>query len=99
MSNTALDYQLPAFMGLLNHSFKKAIAFRDGANNPEVDYKVDIQARSGDYFVTLATELDKLGSTIPDYRTRAAIEEIVSDLIYLQDNYTITKRAHDELAN
>lgn len=61
----------------------------------ETDYEVDALVRSGDYFVTLATILDQLGGGIKDYHVRSNIEELVSELIYLQDNYQITKAKKD----
>lgn len=61
---------------------------RDGQDS-EIEYALDSEARSGDYFVTLATRLDELARQVPDYAARARIEDVVSDLIYLQDRYDI----------
>jgi len=53
--------------------------------------KILAEVRSGDYFVTLATALDSLCGRLDEYEARVELEGIISDLIYLQDNYQITK--------
>jgi hypothetical protein len=63
---------------------------RDG--DEEIEFTLESEVRSGDYFVTLATRLDELARSIPDYPTRARLEDVVSDLIYLQDRYSIAKK-------
>jgi hypothetical protein len=84
MNNT---YTLRPFSGVLNHSWSKAQLVRDG----ERTFPLEAEVRSGDYFVTLAMKLDILGRDTEDLRVRAALEDIVSDLIHLQDNYAIIK--------
>ena len=56
-----------------------------------INRELEAQVRSGDYFISLATTLDGLSKHIEDYPTRAKIEDIVSDLIYLYDHYEIDK--------
>jgi hypothetical protein len=55
-------------------------------------YDLEAQVRSGDYFITLATILDLLAKESREYTTRVTLEDIVSDLIQLQDNYTINAK-------
>lgn len=90
MSNAAAVYQLSRVAGLMHNASYQTLFMRDG-EQVEVEYAIDAQVRSGDYFVTLATVLDQLSRQVPNYEERAQLEEVVSDLIYLQDNYTIVK--------
>ena len=53
---------------------------------------LEAQIRSGDYFIMLATTLDQLGKESEEYQTKEALEDIVSDLIHLHDNYTINAK-------
>jgi hypothetical protein len=86
---TSLHYAFPAFTGLLG----KAPLARDGEHpHDRGDFALDAMARSGDYFVTLASRLDALARTVEGYEERLQIEDIVSDLIYMQDNYQLTKK-------
>lgn len=90
-------YNLRPSLGLLQHSaLRRVRLFRDGdyAEFEEPDFSntapIEAQVRSGDYFITLATKLDWLGRNA-DLKTRLRLEDIVSDLIYLHDNYSIKK--------
>jgi len=74
----------------MNHSNFTATFFRDGEVSRK--YKIDAEVSSGDYFVTLATRLDQINNRLQEYHLRVEIEEIVSDLIYLQDTYGIIKK-------
>lgn len=91
MTSGVLSYQLSQFNGILDHGRKKTRLLRDGDDTP-IKMNVDVQVRSGDYFVTLATVLDSVARGL-SYEKRSQIEDIVSDLIYLQDTYKITKDA------
>lgn len=92
MSSIATTYQLSGFTGLLGHGWRLPKLARD----IEPDYELDAQVRSGDYFVMIATALDLLGRKTTDYELKIKLEAIVSDLIYLQDNYSIIKNEHSE---
>jgi hypothetical protein len=96
MNSATLSYQLQQFSGILRHSKRRETLVRD-SDEWLVNAKqgVDAQVRSGDYFVTLATVLDQLGREL-DYATRSRMEDLVSDLIYLQDNYEISKNNSQE---
>jgi hypothetical protein len=95
MNNIAPTYQLAPFSGLMSHGWSAPSFLRDADTNRktknETDLSVDVQVRSGDYFVTLATTLDLLGKNVDSWRAKTQLEDLVSDLIYLQDNYTIIK--------
>ena len=93
MSNMTAGYQLSGFTGLLRHSWLQPKFARD---QDESYHELDAQVRSGDYFVMIATALDALSRTSADYETKIRLEAIVSDLIYLQDNYTITKNEQEQ---
>lgn len=88
-------YQLSTFSGLVSHGWKgKSLFVRDG-EEPQVTlqhrHALSAQVRSGDYFITLATTLDSLSRDIEEHFVRARLEDIVSDLIKLQDEYKIVK--------
>lgn len=98
MTNGLLSYKLPTFTGLTRHGWSDISFLRDTDHTPytTIRQEIDAQVRSGDYFVTLATMLDSLSNSIDDHITRTHLEDIVSDLIYLQDAYTITKNKQAE---
>lgn len=93
MTSALMTYRLSQYDGILRHGGKskkhKLVRDRDETVT-SVKMNVDAQVRSGDYFVTLAMTLDQLAVDLP-YAERSAIEGLVSDLIYLQDTYKITK--------
>jgi len=101
MTNAAI-YSLPTFTGLMRHGRSSDATFvRDEDQEskptemrPTAISDVDVQVWSGDYFATLATSLDTLNRGVKDSAVRNDIEDHVSDLIYLQDNYKIVKKNH-----
>lgn len=89
---TTSIYQLTSFTGTVA-SWPRPRFLHDHTDSFEMfDREIDARVRSGDYFVTLATILDQLNQNIDDYQVRSSLEELVSELIYLQDTYEITKR-------
>lgn len=88
MTNNTQTYQIQSTTGLLSHSWSTPNLVRDDA---AANLDLEVRIRSGDYFVTLATELDALNTRIDDRQLRAYLEDTISDLIYLQDNYSISK--------
>ena len=94
MNATLLNYQMPTFTGLTKHEDSEALLLGDWnfGHNARSRHAVDVQVRSGDYFVTLATVLDGLANQEGKYAVRAELEDIVSDLIYLQDEYVIIRK-------
>lgn len=91
-----MTYQLTPLDGLMNHGMGRPRFVRDmdatGDDHARfVNRELEAQVRSGDYFIALATTLDGLSQNIADYPTRAKIEDIVSDLIYLYDHYEIDR--------
>lgn len=85
-------YALSGFTGVLTHWQQPKLVKDESVPDKELEAKV----RSGDYFVTLASELDQLGQEASDYGTKVGLENAVSDLIYLQDHYKITKNEQAE---
>ena len=93
MNSSMLSYQLPTFSGLISHGWQQVAFVRDAAEDEQrLPTELDAQIRSGDYFVTLATQLDVLGSQLVNWNVRSDLEDLTSDLIYLQDNYQILKK-------
>lgn len=95
MTSGLMAYQLNQYDGILRHEDKKQKFVRDRDEvSAKIKMNVEAQVRSGDYFVTLAMVLDQLAAGLP-HLERLEIERIVSDLIYLQDTYKITKNKTD----
>lgn len=92
MQGTTLNYQLPTFSGLIRHGAGKQWFVRDTAQEEVASSELDAQVHSGDYFVLLATKLDQLSSSPASLSVRLGLEEIVSDLLYLQQAYKIVKK-------
>lgn len=95
MNSSTLQYQLPTFGGLMSHGPQRTLFVRDSVEDEKLPSVIDVQAQSGDYFVMLATQLDTLGSQLVNWNVRSRLEDLTSDLIYLQDNYKIVKKDQD----
>lgn len=91
METTVANYQLSGFTGLVRHGWWKPRFVRDAEIVRRESRGIDAAVSSGDYFVTVATTLDMLSRDLEDYEVKVRLEDIVSDLIYLQDNYVIVK--------
>ena len=89
-SSATLAYQLPTFTGLTTHG-DSVLLFRDGLISDKERLELDAEVRSGDYFVTLATKLDLLSQNVTNRYIRVSLDKIVTDLVYMQHNYTINK--------
>lgn len=94
MHSQTLDYPLSTLNGLVTHGPGRVALVRDNAEGKTMPSPLDVQVQSGDYFVTLATQLDALGVQL-DWDARLRVEEVVSDLIYLQDNYDIVRKEQE----
>jgi hypothetical protein len=90
MTSATLRYQLPTFSGLMSHG-RDTMLLRDHEVSEENRLKLDAEVRSGDYFITLATTLDLLSQNITNRYIRTSLDDIVTDLVYLQNNYNINK--------
>jgi hypothetical protein len=92
-----VSYSLPTFGTILGHFPGLQPVVRDAAaaNNDDVsEWLIRARVRSGDYFVTLATELDKIAQSLSGVRAPEApeLERVVSELLYINDSYTLTKK-------
>jgi hypothetical protein len=95
MTSAVLNYQLPTFTGLLNHGYDVSL-LHDQEKQAKDKIELDAQVRSGDYFITLATNLDLLSQNVTNRYIRASLDTIVLDLVYLQNNYNINKDERTE---
>ena len=70
MNNTALLYRSSPFTGLVRHGRSDTPLVRDSDIEAEwrsvTRLELEVQIRSGDYFVNLATVLDALGRNIDE---------------------------------
>jgi hypothetical protein len=90
----SLAYQLP--QPLIMKNWHKPRFMRDGSVARREALNLEVLVESGDYFVTVATKLDTISYSTSDYNVRLQLEDLVSDLIYLQDNYRISKNEQSE---
>lgn len=63
--------------------------------------KLEVQVRSGDYFVTVATTLEVLAQRLTDLQAVSAesLERIADELLYLQNYYEIARKneTHEDI--
>lgn len=98
VSNTVdRTYSIPTIGGLLEHFPARSWFVRDA---DDIDEDIDTEmlwaarAHSGDYFMTLATELDKLAQSMTrgNDQEAAQLERLVSELLYFNQNYSVIKK-------
>lgn len=86
-------YVLASRAHILRHYQAQTTWFGDYAEprNPELD----AAARSGDYFITLATELENIAAELPETSTAAssiALSRLAQKLEYMQRHYQIVRK-------
>lgn len=86
-------YQLVLGNKLLGHYGRAIKTVQDADEASTQRLYVEMQVRSGDYFVTLATRMDGIAHQIHGYDEvlAAEIDDVVSELLYLQRSYQIVK--------
>ena len=90
---TATDYALPVTPAITNHADFAALPAWLGdfasVGNREFNH-LDAMAASGDCFITLATQLDKIAQGLPQNSSeQIELENMVQVLFYLQDNWQL----------
>ncbi|HSH17902.1 MAG TPA: hypothetical protein VK978_00815 [Candidatus Saccharimonadales bacterium] len=96
--NSDITYQLRGAAGVLSHFPAPASYVRDGDDkfNDFDQAKLHMQARirSGDYFGTLATELERIAQSLDAVKAPEApeLERIVTELLYVGQNYGVVKK-------
>ncbi|MDB5181846.1 MAG: hypothetical protein JWP13_609 [Candidatus Saccharibacteria bacterium] len=90
--NKTVVYQLQGFGGVIAHFPIFPTFVRDIEEDAEILRQARI--RSGDYLTTLATELEQIAESLDAAKApeAPALERIVSELIYVDRNYSITPR-------
>lgn len=90
-----MTYQLSTIGSLLSH-FPGRLDFVRDATDEDADTEMlaKVRVRSGDYFMTVATELDKLAQSIASTNDAEAaqLERLVSELLFIDRNYTIVNK-------
>lgn len=91
-------YQLTLPTGLLQHVRISTPLARDKAKDDwwdqEDQLQIAMQVHSGDYFETLATQLDEISQIVvkTDEASAYLLEKIAGDLLYLQRNFIIKRK-------
>lgn len=90
-------YQLPLKAQTLGHRTLGVPTWLLGdyaAEEPSRNFNfIDAMAASGDYFITLATRLDKLAQGMPqDSAEQIEIEHLVQTLFYMQEHYELVAK-------
>lgn len=95
MSTAAVAYRLPINAQTLGHQISDVPLWllgdylSEGPASRNFNF-IDAMAASGDYFITLATRLDKLAQGMPqDSAEQIEIEHLVKTLFYMQEHYEL----------
>lgn len=90
------DQSWDGTLGLLDHYPATQFFVRDADDADDADARMHMRARvrSGDYLLTLATELDKIAQSLASVKAPEApeLERIVSELISIGQDYTVSKK-------
>ncbi len=92
---SGMPYALRPTFGLWTHGKQPPSLLLDSGSEEDASRELlEVQIRSGDYFVTLATILDDINQSLPaEYDLiKPILERRILDLLYLQAHYQITKR-------
>lgn len=91
-------YQLTPWSGLLSHGRALDWLVLDGDDDESSDTlerrAAQARVRSGDYFITLATELEEVAQNVNlarDSQTEI-LESLVRELLYLDEHYRISRK-------
>ena len=88
-----MSYRLRLGNRTLRHYSSTTWLFGDHTDHR--DPKLDALARSGDYFITLATTLENIGSELTETSpvvTSLALARLSEELAYLQRHYTVAPK-------
>ena len=89
--NSIYSLALPGFV--VSHSSQTTLTLCDRADPSEP--ALDALARSGDYFITVATNLEALASELTEISPTAAsltLARLSDELTYMQRHYTLTPK-------
>jgi hypothetical protein len=93
-----IRYTLPTIPPLLYHAAAAQPWVNDVAKSDDADDMSNLlfeaRLRSGDYFITVATELDKLAALLQsqDIPEAAALLTFSAELTYLDKHYTLAPK-------
>jgi hypothetical protein len=87
-----LAYAMPSTPIVLSHFPGRRFFVRD--IDEDVEMLLEARIRSGDYVLTLATELDKLAQSLAAGNAPEAVdlERLVSELLVINKKYTLEKK-------
>src|SRR5689334_5874512 len=91
MLSNAYSLTLPGFVQ--RHFGSRVMLVRDRAE-PR-DPKLDALARSGDYFITLSTQLDTLATELTEINLAVAsltLARLADELAYIQKHYAVVRK-------
>lgn len=94
----ATTYRMPTSPLTFGHSGAVPLWFGDYDEVNEFESRefnvIDAMAASGDYFVTLATRLDKVAQgLVQDSSEQIELEHLVKTLLYMQDHYRLIHKS------
>lgn len=87
--NDTTTYKLKPLGYILKHFPAKQAFVHD--SDDDTDLLRQARIRSGDYLMTLSTELDKIAQSLTNVNApeAAELERIVAELIYIEKNYSL----------
>ncbi len=85
-------YTMHYLTGLFGHTATVPKVVQDGIDGENIEFQARVQ--SGDYFVTLATEIDKVVNLLrqADMLEAEVLETHVNELLYIDKHYKIIKK-------
>lgn len=89
-----ITYTIASKPMILSHYSLPTRLVRDATMMTDDHIDANARVRSGDYFATLATQLDHLADSLQSTAPASAyqLEQIVRELLYVQANYSVVKR-------
>lgn len=93
MNSISSAYKLPFSDGVTSHFSTAQFFVRDAESN-DIEMHLQARVRSGDYFMTVATELERIVQELPhsDMAQAAELERIITELLILSKRYTVIKK-------
>jgi propanediol dehydratase small subunit len=89
---STLAYALTPSDLLLTHDVDTDLLLHDLARDDET-LRVQALVASGDYFETLAAELEQVAAALPVHCVEQyKLQDYITQLLYLQRTYTITRK-------
>lgn len=94
MNNTMQRTYRFSLNDIITSHFPRTQSYVHDVESDEINMHLQARVRSGDYFMTVATELERIVQNLDQSETAQAadLERIVTELLILSKNYTLIKK-------